>query len=241
MKGRVHKTLAMLLLCGLAGCASGPFHRKSVPPPALQPPPPELSQTPLYSPEMSDGAQNPQKLPNLPASQTPEVVKLPQPASQKPHKTHKTKPPVSTASNTSVPPVKAAPKEAGSTTTPPGTAAGGVTSTTSSATESTAGTTASGDKKAGDTQQASSGGTGLTAGDSAEAAQTSRQAEDLIKATKNGVEGIKRELTPDEKKTVVEIGTFLNRAQQALKNGDVDGAYGLATKAKLLLDELTQN
>ena len=30
------------------------------------------------------------------------------------------------------------------------------------------------------------------------------------------------------------------QAQQALDNGDTDGAHGLALKAKLLLDELTK-
>jgi hypothetical protein len=190
---------------------------------------------------MSDGNSN---LPNLPATKTPDVVKQPQPAAQKPHKVHKPKPPVSTAKNPSAPPAKG---ETGSATTPaapaPGTA--GVTPPASTA-ETPGATPSSPDKKPGETQQAGTGEAPatspigeLTAGDSAEAAQTSRQAEDLIKATKNGVDAIKRELTPDEKKTVAEIGTFLNRAEQALKNGDVDGAYGLATKAKLLLDELT--
>jgi hypothetical protein len=32
----------------------------------------------------------------------------------------------------------------------------------------------------------------------------------------------------------------LKQAQQALDNGDTDGAHTLATKAKLLLDELTK-
>ncbi len=61
----------------------------------------------------------------------------------------------------------------------------------------------------------------------------------MIKATKDGVDGLKRDLTTDEKKKVAEIKTFLKDADLALKNGDVDGAYGLATKAKILLDELT--
>ena len=80
----------------------------------------------------------------------------------------------------------------------------------------------------------------LTAGSTADAEQTGHHTEDLVKNTRDGVQNIRRNLSPDEKKTVSEIWTFLNRAEQALKNGDVDGAYGLATKAKLLLDELTQ-
>ncbi len=229
MKSHVQKTLAILLLSSVAGCASGPFHRKTPPAPALQPPPPDLSQTPLYSPEMSDG--NP-KVPSLPATANP-VVKAPEPVVQKTHKTHKPKTPATSAKSTNT-----SPPSATSASNP------GAAAATSGSTEAASQATV--DKKPADTQQATNSAAPeaspigeLTAGDSAEAAQTSRQAEDLIKTTRNGVDSIKRELTPDEKKTVEQIRTFLKRAEQALQNSDVDGAYGLATKAKLLLDELT--
>jgi phosphoribosylformimino-5-aminoimidazole carboxamide ribonucleotide (ProFAR) isomerase len=48
-----------------------------------------------------------------------------------------------------------------------------------------------------------------------------------------------RNLNGDQNKTVVQIRSFLDQAQRALHNGDVDGAHTLATKAKTLLDELT--
>ena len=52
--------------------------------------------------------------------------------------------------------------------------------------------------------------------------------------------GIKRPLSTDEKTTATQIRNYLKQAQQALDNGDTDGAHSLATKAKLLLDELTK-
>jgi hypothetical protein len=178
---------------------------------------------------MSDG--NP-KVPSLPATANP-VVKAPEPVVQKTHKTHKPKTPATSAKSTNT-----SPPSATSASNP------GAAAATSGSTEAASQATV--DKKPADTQQATNSAAPeaspigeLTAGDSAEAAQTSRQAEDLIKTTRNGVDSIKRELTPDEKKTVEQIRTFLKRAEQALQNSDVDGAYGLATKAKLLLDELT--
>jgi hypothetical protein len=242
MKGRVSRTLAMLLLAVLAGCASGPFHRKTAPPPALKPQPPELSQTPLYSPEMSDG--NNPRVPTLPVTQPTAVVKPPEPAVQKTHKTHKPKPPA-TAKNGQTTPAKGS--DTTTATAAPATA-GGASATTPAATsgDANAATAATADKKPGETDQAANSAATapspigeLTAGNSQEAAQTSHQAADLIKATKDGVDGLKRDLTTDEKKKVAEIKTFLKDADLALKNGDVDGAYGLATKAKILLDELT--
>jgi hypothetical protein len=221
MTARVYKALATVLLLGVAGCANTFHHRKVALAPALPPEPPELSQSPLYSPEMSES--NP-KLPSLPPVTMRQVAEAPQPAPQKPRKMRRK----STASTAKT-------NEADSATTT-GTATSGEGAEQQPGAE----------KKAPDTQAHLAGEPAvspigeLTAGDSASSAQTSRQAEDLIKNTQDGVDKIKRALSPDEKKTVAEIGAFLKKAEQALANGDVDGAYGLATKAKLLLDELTQ-
>lgn len=240
MKGCVPKTSAMLLLGLLAGCASGPFHRKVAVAPAAQPQPPELSQTPLYSPEMTDG--NNPRVPALPSAQPPTVVKPPEPVVQKVKKTHKSKPPVNTARSTPAP-VKSS-GEGGSSAAASTPGAGNTAAAASSPAAETNVPTAATEKKMAEAQQASSGAPAaspigeLTAGNSQEQAQTSHEAADLIKMTKDGVDAIKRELSPDEKKTVADIRTFLKQADQALKNGDVDGAYGLATKAKILLDEL---
>jgi hypothetical protein len=80
----------------------------------------------------------------------------------------------------------------------------------------------------------------LTTGDSAMGEKAKRETADLIGGTEQGLSGIKRSLSTEEKVTAAQIRTFLKQAQQALDNGDTDGAHTLATKAKLLLDELTK-
>lgn len=80
----------------------------------------------------------------------------------------------------------------------------------------------------------------LTTGDSAMGEKAKRETADLIGGTEQGLNGIKRSLSTEEKVTATQIRTFLKQAQQALDNGDTDGAHTLATKAKLLLDELTK-
>jgi hypothetical protein len=80
----------------------------------------------------------------------------------------------------------------------------------------------------------------LTTGDSATGEKAKHETADLISSTEQGVSGIKRSLSTEEKVTAAQIRTFLKQAQQALENGDTDGAHGLALKAKLLLDELTK-
>jgi hypothetical protein len=70
--------------------------------------------------------------------------------------------------------------------------------------------------------------------------ETKHDTEDLINGTLQGVNAIKRTLSEEEKVTAAKIHTFLKQAQQALDNGDTDGGQLLATKAKLLLDELTK-
>ena len=81
----------------------------------------------------------------------------------------------------------------------------------------------------------------LTTGDSALGERTKHETADLIGATQQGLNGIKRSLSTDERVTAMQIRTFLKQAQQALESGDADGGHTLATKAKLLLDELIKN
>ncbi len=80
----------------------------------------------------------------------------------------------------------------------------------------------------------------LTTGDSAMGEKAKHETADLISSTEQGLNSIKRSLSTEEKVTSAQIRTFLKQAQQALDNGDTDGAHTLATKAKLLLDELTK-
>ena len=70
--------------------------------------------------------------------------------------------------------------------------------------------------------------------------RTKHETADLIAETQQGLNGIKRSLSAEEKVTAAQIRTFLKQSQQALDSGDTDGAKGWATKAKLLLDELTK-
>jgi hypothetical protein len=78
----------------------------------------------------------------------------------------------------------------------------------------------------------------LTAGPTPDTSGSRQQAATLIDSTQRGVNSL-RNLNGDQNKTVVQIRSFLDQAQRALHNGDVDGAHTLATKAKTLLDELT--
>jgi hypothetical protein len=78
----------------------------------------------------------------------------------------------------------------------------------------------------------------LTAAPSPESSGSRQQASDLIDSTQRGVNGL-HNLNGDQNKTVAQIHSFLDQAERALHNGDVDGAHTLATKAKTLLDELT--
>jgi hypothetical protein len=80
----------------------------------------------------------------------------------------------------------------------------------------------------------------LTTGDMASGEKTKRETLDLIGETQQGLLGIKRSLSDDEKTTIGQIRNYLKQAQQALDTGDGDGAHLLATKAKALLEELAK-
>jgi hypothetical protein len=80
----------------------------------------------------------------------------------------------------------------------------------------------------------------LTAGGDATNIQQRRDIEQLITNTENGLDKISRGLNTEEQKTAIQIRTFLTKAKQALIDNDLDGANTLATKAKVLLDELTK-
>jgi hypothetical protein len=89
----------------------------------------------------------------------------------------------------------------------------------------------------GDTAQPTSIGQ-LTTAPTPDSSGSRQQAANLIDSTQRGVNGL-HNLNGDQTKTVAQIRSFLDQAQRALHNGDLDGAHTLATKAKTLLDELT--
>jgi len=81
----------------------------------------------------------------------------------------------------------------------------------------------------------------LSSSGTSSGAPNRHQIQDLISNTENGLNGIKRTLSVDEQLTVTQIRTFLKKARQALDQDDLDGANTLATKAKVLMDELTKS
>ncbi len=81
----------------------------------------------------------------------------------------------------------------------------------------------------------------LTPGGTAGQAEKGKETNDLITNTENGLNAIKRPLSTQEQETASQIRTFLTKARTALSSADLDGAYILATKAKVLLDELNKS
>jgi hypothetical protein len=77
----------------------------------------------------------------------------------------------------------------------------------------------------------------LTAGGEANP-QTKQEAADLITSSEKRLNALPAQKAEDEKAQVNKVKNFLKDAQDALKSGDADGAKTLATKAKLLLDDI---
>jgi ribosomal protein S20 len=77
----------------------------------------------------------------------------------------------------------------------------------------------------------------LTAGGEA-SPQTKQDAEDLIASSEKRLNALSAQKAEEEKAQVSKVKNFLKDAQDALKSGDAEGAKTLATKAKLLLDDL---
>jgi hypothetical protein len=69
---------------------------------------------------------------------------------------------------------------------------------------------------------------------------TKRETVESLSAIERGLNGINRQLSESEQKTAVQIREYLKQAKAALDTGDVDGAHTLASKAKVLLSELSQ-
>ena len=77
----------------------------------------------------------------------------------------------------------------------------------------------------------------LTAGGEA-SPQTKQEAADLIASIEKRLNAWPTQTTDDQKAQISKVRNFLRDAQAALKSGDAEGAKTLATKAKLLLDDL---
>ena len=205
-------------------CCSACSHKTSSPPQQAQAPPLQTGKGTLTPPQTTQQQEK---------SDTPLASPLPPPSAQ----TVPLPPPP--------PPKKVRHRVKTTPTKPADTAQNSTGAPASSSQPSTpsSGTPSSGQSAV--AQTAPNVGTGspigqLTTGDSALGERTKHETADLIGETQQGLTGIKRSLSPEEKVTATQIRTFLKQAQQALDNGDTDGAHTLATKAKLLLDELTK-
>jgi hypothetical protein len=216
-------TAMALLAAALTGCAR---HRTPPPAPVTLTAPPTLKQTPLYTPDLAPAVPSPPPLPGTVES-TKKVEPAP-PAQPDPNAIRKAVRVTKAAGaekGTGESEAAAAPsaeKQAPATPPPPPAATQQASAKDPSVLES-----------------AKSPIGELTAGSTEDSAETKREAVDLIQSSRKGVQGIKRALSSDETKTLAQINRFLDQAQKALDNGDSDGAYTLATKAKVLLDELT--
>ena len=65
-----------------------------------------------------------------------------------------------------------------------------------------------------------------------------KEASDLISDLEKRVAGLSKETKSKQREGLDRVKLFQRQAERALKGGDADGAVTLATKAKLLLDEL---
>jgi len=217
-----------LLLPALGGCV---YQKKVLPPVVAVAPPPDPAPMPLYTSEL---AQADDSLPKLPPAPLPAAQPAPPPESEvrlakkrvSVHRRRDTE--VATARDTA--PVREkdpAPPEV----------AGADAKAASAAADNIAKVTAK--PPAGDSSAATPIGQ-VTAGPGQDAPQSRKDAAELIQNTERGVNSLHRGLSGDESKTVTQIHSFLQQAMHALHNGDVDGAFNLATKAKVLLAELNE-
>jgi hypothetical protein len=214
MRANLSSSLVLLVIF-----CSGCLHHKTSPAPQAQAPPLQTGKGTLSPPATSqqqEKTDTPLASP-LPPPSAQNVPSLPPPP---PKKVHKPKRPATKPPDTAQTP-------AGGGASQPGASGSQATAqATPPATTAAAGTPSPIGQ--------------LTTGDSEMGETAKRETADLISGTEQGLSGIKRSLSTEEKVTAAQIHTFLKQAQQALDNGDTDGAHTLATKAKLLLDELTK-
>ena len=77
----------------------------------------------------------------------------------------------------------------------------------------------------------------LSAG-GASTSQSQQQAQGLIQSILRRIAALPSNVADAQKQQVRQIRNFLDQAQKALSSGDAEGANNLATKARLLMDDL---
>jgi hypothetical protein len=222
-----HAVTALLVLF-MAGCAPKNTNT-AAPPPQAQ------------APDISAGKAGAMYPPPLTQSQTQTEPAQPEPApviAQTDPTPAPPPPPPATTKKTAhkVKPSTAKPAAGDTASTPA--SAGSETPTPATASPASTGTT---DIAAANSELEASSPIGqLAPADTPEAVQKGKDTGDLIVKTEDGLSSIKRPLSTQEQETANQIKAFLNKAKTALTNQDFDGAYILATKAKVLLDELNK-
>ena len=68
--------------------------------------------------------------------------------------------------------------------------------------------------------------------------KSQQEAADMIAANEKRLNGLPAQMSDEQKAQVSKVKNFQRQAQEALNSGDIEGAKTLATKAKLLLDDL---
>lgn len=215
-----------VVLVALTGCS---LHHKAIPVPVAQAQPPDLRQTPLYAPELGQNDPNPPALPGTAVAKAQPAPPA-QPAPKK-HSLHRAKtPPAKPVDGNTEPPAKETEK--------PAAPAPVITSTAQNPAQVPGSTQQAMIKTPVEPESSPTPIGQLTAGTTPDAVESKRETVDLIQSAEKGIGDLKRSLSAEEKKAVAQIKSFLQQAQRALDSGDTDGARTLATKAKVMLDEL---
>ena len=70
--------------------------------------------------------------------------------------------------------------------------------------------------------------------------RSQQEAADMIAANEKRLNALPSQIVDEQKAQISKVKTFQRQAQEALSSGDAEGAKTLATKAKLLLDDLSK-
>jgi hypothetical protein len=70
--------------------------------------------------------------------------------------------------------------------------------------------------------------------------KSQQEAADMIAANEKRLNALPIQVSDEQKAQISKVKNFQRQAQEALNSGDAEGAKTLATKAKLLLDDLTK-